>query len=77
MADEQLRMTAEVVDKFSTPLRKLRDELRGIAAQKVEGDAKLSIDLKGFPRGTAFSTETSGMFKAVHLDRGRQMAETE
>ena len=60
-------------------LRRSGDALmmRGIAAQKVEGDAKLSIDLKGFPRGTAFSTETSGMFKEVHLDRGRQMAETE
>lgn len=60
-------------------LRRSGDALmmRGAAAQKVEGDAKLSIDLKGFPRGTAFSTETSGMFKEVHLDRGRQMAETE
>ena len=60
-------------------LRRSGDALmvRGSAAQKVEGDAKLSIDLKGFSRGTAFSTETSGMFKNVHLDRGRQMAESE
>lgn len=32
MADENLRLQAEVVDKFSGPLRRLRDGLRGVRA---------------------------------------------
>lgn len=79
--------SAVAADKFAAWARRGETEslarsgdammMRGAASQRVEGDAKLSIDLKGFPKGTAFSTEASGMFKQVHLDRGRQMAEAD
>jgi hypothetical protein len=42
--------------------------------QTVTGDASLSIDLNGFPRGTKTATNYSGMFKEVRLNRGRPMA---
>jgi hypothetical protein len=56
-------------------LSRMGDSLmkRGAGAQKIEGDASVNINLNGFPRGTKFSTESSGMFKDIKLNRGRQM----
>ncbi|HEY2210276.1 MAG TPA: hypothetical protein VGH62_01410 [Bradyrhizobium sp.] len=42
--------------------------------QTVTGDASLSIDLNGFPRGTRTTMNYSGLFKEVRLNRGRPMA---
>src|SRR5215210_3235511 len=54
MADQNLRLTAEVVDRFSGPLRQLREQLRGI--QAGPGLKTLQADLRGAPQvvqGTA------------------------
>ena len=49
MADENLRLQAEVVDKFSGPLKKLRDGLRGIRAPE---DLKRTQDaMEGVKKG--------------------------
>jgi len=40
---------------------------------KVEGDARVKIDLNGFPRGTKTQAEASGFFSQVELNRGRTM----
>jgi hypothetical protein len=42
-------------------------------ANKVTGDASLTIDLNGFPRGTRYASKADGMFKKVQLNRGRPM----
>lgn len=51
MADEPLRMTAEVVDKFSGPLRKLRSELASIKSPADLG--RLKDHFTGLERGAA------------------------
>lgn len=59
-----------------TPIARLGDDMmrRNFATPKVEGDARVRIELNGFPKGTKVSPEASGMFKQIELDRGRQMA---
>ena len=51
------------------------DELmsRGFGGGKVEGNAKVQIDLNGFPKGTRVTPQADGMFKEIQLNRGRQM----
>lgn len=40
---------------------------------KIEGGAKVQIDLNGFPRGTKTSADSSGIFDQIELNRGRTM----
>jgi hypothetical protein len=65
----------EAPGRPDNPLSRMGDSLmlRSAGAQTIKGDAKVQIDLNGFPKGSRFSTETSGMFKDVTLNRGRQM----
>jgi hypothetical protein len=49
----------------------------GGAAQKVTGDASLSIDLNGFPKGTKTDLTYGGLFISYNLSRGRQMEASE
>ena len=77
-ARESIGAVSDPSREFSVPRLDLLKQgkqsgLMGGGAQKVEGDARLSIDLNGFPRGTKTSTEFGGMFKEVALDRGRSM----
>ena len=39
----------------------------------LNGNAKLQIDLNGFPKGTKTQTQTDGIFTDVKLNRGRSM----
>jgi hypothetical protein len=65
----------EAPGRPDSPLSRMGDSLmlRSAAAQKVEGNASLRIDFNGLPRGTRLSTEASGMFRDVTLNRGKQM----
>lgn len=40
---------------------------------KVEGDARVKIDLNGFPKGTKTEAEARGIFSEIELNRGRTM----
>lgn len=42
-------------------------------AGRLDGNAHLSIDLNGFPRGTRTAHKADGIFKQVTLNRGRPM----
>jgi hypothetical protein len=37
---------------------------------RVEGDARVRVELNGFPRGTKTTASTSGVFSDVELHRG-------
>jgi hypothetical protein len=41
--------------------------------QKLKGDAHVSINLSGFPKGTHTSTKHSGLFTSLRLNRGMAM----
>jgi hypothetical protein len=45
----------------------------GLIPGKIAGEANVSIDLNGFPRGTKTSASASGVFKQVQLNRGTAM----
>jgi hypothetical protein len=49
----------------------------GGTSQKVTGDASLSIDLNGFPKGTRTDLTYGGLFTSYSLSRGRQMEASE
>jgi muramidase (phage lysozyme) len=68
--DEISRSYAESIRRSSDALvRRQRDR------QTVEGNARLRIDLNGFPRGTRATPQADGMFREIELNRGRTMAE--
>jgi hypothetical protein len=63
---------AELPDKDETPPPP-RERLREAANDepgKVEGAAKVRVDLNGFPRGTKATAASSGVFNEVELHRG-------
>jgi hypothetical protein len=45
----------------------------GGAAQKIEGDAHLKVDLNGFPKGTKTDLTYGGLFTQYTLAKGQQM----
>jgi hypothetical protein len=54
------------------PRERLREAANdGGEPGKVEGAAKVRVDLNGFPRGTTTATSSSGVFSEVELRRGR------
>lgn len=63
-------------ERGPSPTARLGDDMmrRNFASPKVEGDARVRIELNGFPKGTRVEPEATGMFKTIELDRGRQMA---
>lgn len=59
------------------PRERLMDaSLKSNQATRIDGNAKVRVDLNGFPKGTKTTTDSDGVFKDVELHRGR-MAETE
>jgi hypothetical protein len=63
----------ELPDKDDKPPPPPRERLREAANDepgKVEGAAKVRVDLNGFPRGTKATTASSGVFNEVELHRG-------
>lgn len=51
----------------------LRRGMKATDAGSLDGNAKLTIDLNGFPRGTRTTQKADGIFKDVTLNRGRPM----
>lgn len=51
----------------------LREGKRATGVDRLDGNARLTIDLNGFPRGTKFAQKADGIFKQVTLNRGRPM----
>jgi hypothetical protein len=53
--------------------RLMDTSLRANQFAKVEGNASVSIDLNGFPRGTKIASSSSGIFSDVELHRGNTL----
>src|SRR5690606_10771398 len=72
---EGLRRVPESVisRSYADSIRRSSDVMarRNRERQTVEGNAKLRIDLNGFPRGTRVTPQADGMFKEIELNRGR------
>jgi hypothetical protein len=54
------------------PREKMREQ-GGMQSARLQGDARLRIDLNGFPRGTRTAASSSGIFSAVELHRGNTL----
>jgi hypothetical protein len=67
----------EISRSYAESLRRSSDAMarRQHDRQTVEGNARLRIDLNGFPRGTRVTPQADGMFKEIEMNRGREMAE--
>ena len=45
----------------------------GLYPSEIQGNAKVTIDARGFPKGTLMKASSDGVFKEVQLNRGRAM----